>query len=84
MKYDHFISRTGNILTFFSDGSSNMGNPLTSRTGQTPTVELYKEKKRRKIRNTQKYSFFSKCTLRQGVVRVFVSFRVLVFVRAIL
>ena len=43
------------------------------------TVKL----KKRKIRKTQKYSF-SKCLLSLYVVRVFVSFCVLVFVWAIL
>ena len=42
-----------------------------------------KENKKRQIRKTQKYSF-SKYLLRHDVVRVFVSFLVLVFVRAIL
>ena len=36
------------------------------------------------LRKTQKYSVFSKCLLRHGLVPVFVSFCVLVFVRAIL
>jgi len=42
-----------------------------------------KKKNQKKIRKTQKYSL-SKCLLRHDVVRVFVSFLVLVFVRAIL
>jgi len=41
------------------------------------------KKKRKKIRKTQKYSL-SKCLVRHDVVKVFVSFLVLVFVRAIL
>ena len=41
------------------------------------------ENKKIKIRKHTKYSF-SKCLLRYDVVRVFVSFCVLVFVRAIL
>jgi len=36
IKIDHFISRTGNILTFFSRSESKMGNPLISRTGKIP------------------------------------------------
>jgi len=42
-----------------------------------------KENKKIKIRKSQKYSL-AKCLLRHDVVRVFVSFLVLVFVRAIL
>jgi len=45
--------------------------------------KLKNKEEKKKIQTTQKYSFF-KCLLRHGVVRVFVLFCVLVFVRAIL
>jgi len=47
------------------------------------TLSIKKENKKIKIRKTQKYSL-SKFLLRHDVVRVFVSFLVLVLVRAIL
>ena len=37
IKIDRFVSRTGNILTFFHDRVSQMGNTLISRMGKTPT-----------------------------------------------
>jgi len=47
-------------------------------------LSVKKENKKNKNPKNTKKLVFSKCMLRRGVVRVFVSFLVLVFVRAIL